>query len=218
MLNRPISSGVKRMANKLEDFALSSNYAVLTDHDALWQSTNTAFRTLSEAAYAGGTGLCGWTGFTFTANQYSEGTIDSLNASRLIGVAVHVNAGGTDNGYYLRGNTTGMYGGEIVSGTATDNGSAGSAANVADVLRLEVTVSGSTATLTPYVNAVEVTAITPWTSTAFIAGDGGMSTSNGGQNARIDDIDTGDLAAGGATGKSNPLMGCFGGPLSGVIS
>lgn len=184
---------------KIDSFVGAGNFALLTAYDPLYISTNAGFRTHTEGVYASGTGGCGWTGDTFADDQYSEGIVGSLNASRRIGVAVHVDTTGTNSYYYFRTNVTNTTAGECISGTETDTSGSGTSAAVTDVLRLEVTVSGGTSTLKAFLNASEETGFNPWTSTALTSGDAGFSTNNGAQGARLSDWEGGDLAVGGET-------------------
>lgn len=182
---------------KLDSFVGAGNFALLTSYDPLYISTASAFRTHTESAYAQGTGAVGWTGDTFADDQYSKAIVGSLNASRRIGVAVHVDTTGTNSYYYFRTNVTNTTAGECVSGTETDTSGSGTAAVATDELELQVTVSGGTATLKAFLNSVEETGFNPWTSTALTSGDAGLATNNGAQGARLSSWEGGDIAAAG---------------------
>ena len=185
------------MALPASDSFTDSDFTTLPSHDANWVINDGSYYIVSNGAYGNSAdNLAAWTGDTFAADQYSEIIIQAATTFVYTGVAVHIATDASANAYYLYGSSGGAtIGGEVVTGTWTDTSGSGANVVATDVLTLEVTVSGGTATLVPKLNAVEITAITPWTSTAHTSGDAGLAHKGADSNSRADSWVGDDLAA-----------------------
>ena len=184
------------MADQTDDFEGSSEFDTLPTHNSNWvENQGTWFISGDGATYGNtaGSNLASWSGFTFAADQFSEIVVKAVADFVYTGAAVRLATNGSANGYYFRGSGIGgSLGGEVVNGTATDESGTGANVVATDVIFLSI--SGDD--LTPKINNVEVTAITPWNSTAHSSGRAGLSHNGNDNGSRADSWRANDLAAG----------------------
>ena len=173
-----------------EDFTAGdyTNIATLAN----WTSNIVGLMTVSNQCTSYQHGLAHWDADTFSPNQYSEVTIVQNYTYHGMGVAVLCDAS-TGDGYAYYGDDSASQIIEIVSGSDSTLSSGLSAFANSDVIKLESSVSGSTTTLTAYINDAEEDSTT---DTSFTSGYAGVYGQNdAGTQAYIDNWTGDDLAA-----------------------
>jgi len=195
------------------DAFTNTNFTTLPTHDVNWVVNQGTYYIFSNAAYGNdaGSNIAGYTGQSPSVDQSSEIVVGAITGFVYTGVGVHIATDGSANCYFLRcdDGTDGLVGGSTVSGTSNnDKASSSESLAVSDTLRLEVTVSGSTATLTAFINDVEITSggfSTAWTDTDHTSGDYGVTHFSNSSASRATSWEGLDLGGGGG-GTILPLM------------
>jgi len=183
------------MALPVSDAFIGTDFDTLPIYSANWTNVDGVMEIFSNAYYpnTGSYNASRWNADVFDAEQFAECTIKSLSSSVFIGVGCHLQTDNSANYYYWVGDSaTGTYLGEVVAGSGTDLASF-TVPSVNDVLRIEVTVSGSIASLVGKINGVSRATTT---STSFVSGSAGVASWGAGTGSRASDFVAGNLASG----------------------
>ena len=196
---------------------VNTNGTALAAHDAGWTVDNGAIQIQSNRAQSTTTdGRARWTTDAPDADQKITGKFDGDNGDggNYAGVCTRLTSGG--NGYAYASNYGAHYLVRIDSGTATVLSTGTGGIVPADTMMIQSEGSLHTCEL----NGSTTNAPSAQTdSTYSAAAEFGLFYLGTGTNSVWESVTMDNLAAGGgATGKSNPLMGCFGGSLSGAIA
>lgn len=175
-----------------------------------WQSNaQNDIDTNAAAADAniGNYGFSAVNGITFADDQYSEATVLGLHGSRGIGVACRIDSDTFhDDGYLFECRTGATQLASMVTGTTSQLSSASTIATN-DVIRIEA--EGTT--ITAYINGSTTNAPAATTNSDHSGGVGGLCAYGRQNSAQVDDLDTGDIDAGGdPTGYMTTNTGYWG--------
>ncbi len=205
------------MALPFTDLFTNTNGTALSSHDAGWNlDVGGAADIQSNGAQgnAAGQTIYRWTSDTPDDDQYIECIWDGDNSNGSVFSGLFIRLSASGNGYVLYANGSNVYLSRIDSYSETNLGSGAVSLTTGDVVRISVT--GTSITTTKNGSA---TGMPSATDSNYASGSAGLLFVNDGTNARMASITIDSVGGGGgATGKSNPLMGCLGGPLSGVIN
>lgn len=205
------------MAFPFTDTFTNTNGTALATHDAGWTVDNGAIQIQTNRAQSTTTdGRARWTTDTPNADQKISGVFEGANndGANYCGICTRLTSGG--NGYAYASNYGAHYLVRLDAGAATilSTGTGGTVS--ADVMEIQSVGSLHTC----YLNASTTNAPSAQTDSTYSAASNlGIFFYATGTNAVWESVTLDNTAAGGgATGKSNPLMGCFGGSLSGAIA